>query len=234
MSSLRELADDAGRDKIVKAPKKGLPRILNHEFVDSLGLYVHDLVTLRMMPDNNFARDSYYRFKLSLQEENISMLTPAQFWKYYDFCDKKRPDLKKIFDIEGTRWGEWLDALVHKDNMIVNPLIKGTANKPIVSAGSGKPLHDQNLPTISGSKFSLDDINPKSGLPTKPLKYPGDGDWTYYIEKVKDRFLWVKKNPLKNIAVTDILNSNEPVGVRYCYTPEVALDRLERRGLHYG
>jgi len=85
MSSLRELAEDAGRDKIIKIPKIKKIKIPGFDYVSSLELYVSRSIIKR-----GKGLSQIYK---GLKEKGSKMLTLPMWWKYYDHIVKEKISL---------------------------------------------------------------------------------------------------------------------------------------------
>jgi hypothetical protein len=102
--------------------------------------------------------------KKILEKDGAFMLTPPEFWKYYFYCEKNRPDI--IEDIKSNVCiCEWLDCIADYDRdtgetfLRFRPEIEGDKYK-------GGQIIPWRLGLLVES-FLPEDLDPESGLPVK-------------------------------------------------------------------
>jgi len=154
-STLRQLANDAGSDK---APTGKLPlrsRYPGYEYVPSLRLYVSD--------ETKYEGWAFRRCRELLERDNSSMLSPPEFWEYYDHCKEKRPDI--IEKLKTNDKYEYLDGIYATENSLIAIKPKLLEKKQV---DFSKRAYSYNFP---GSEklmyFSREDVSEKHGQPYK-------------------------------------------------------------------
>jgi len=132
--NLKNIANEIGSNE----PPTGIPKrtpseFLGWEYVPSLKLYVNDEV--------QFKGESF-KYCKDLQKEGISMLSPPQFWQYYDHCKINRPSIIEMLKDRNLNNddNEYLDALFFsQDKLLVI-----------------KPTYENGEPKVSGPMCSFD------------------------------------------------------------------------------
>ena len=158
---LTEIADRLGKEKLdrretinVRNQETGYNGELDgFTYIPSLGFYVAN----RISWDNR----NWYECKERLKERNSFMMTPADFWKYYEHCLENREDI--IEDMKDGFEDEWLDALViDRKHLLVSP--ESTLDLDDGGSYSGGKEYKNCVPVQDGS-FNLNNVSTKTGLP---------------------------------------------------------------------
>ena len=182
-----------------------IPIINGFEYVPSLELYV----CKKLIFHKGY---SWPDWKRSFRKEGKSMLTPEQFWKFYDHCVEKRPRI--ITDIRESNNPELLNAVVSADTG--NPT--SVVNRNIVDGlfmDRAKYVGDH---LYSNGYFNREDVLP-NGMP-KELRQ--EGEFRYHGisgkgERVLMKYSYDNKVGFDfdyNILATS--QANPLVGVRQC------------------
>ena len=100
------------------------------------------------------------------------MLTPAQFWPYYDHCLAYREDIveNSFHDYNGD---EWMDALVLEGILL---LIHPRAGSSYLGAYEAQEKYD--LGAQLEKRFRREQASAQHGLPTH---FDPRGEWDYWI-----------------------------------------------------
>ena len=124
---LINIANRLGQDSLPRdKSKKIIPRIEvqnleGFEHIPELGFYVADEVSM--------LGKCWTDCEQELQERKSWMLTPSQFWIYYDYCvQNKREIVTKSF----RENSEWLDAFLDKEDSLIIRGIKYASINPIL------------------------------------------------------------------------------------------------------
>ena len=159
----------------LKAPtKEDLERILNqkNKSESGNGFNTNDLKNFTYVPELklyvaneiSMLKEKWYSCKKKLKEKGSRMLTPVEFWIYYDYCAKNKPDLFEKF-FKSYCEDEWLDAL-----MITANRCWGSRKKLILGSEvegvtvSGGMIYNKQITKKQG-RFERKDINAETGLP---------------------------------------------------------------------
>jgi len=121
--NLKQIATEIG-SKEPPGRLKLRSRFAGHEYVPSLKLYVKDETTYQGW--------SFKRCRELLEKNNASMLSPPEFWEYYDHCKEKRPDI--IEKLKTNKGHEYLDAIFNVDEslLVIKPELLKTKNVGLV------------------------------------------------------------------------------------------------------
>jgi len=219
---LINLAKDAGSKNPPKAiTKRPSHKFTGWEYVPSIKLYVKDRVDLK--------GESFYLCKELMHERGLSMLSPLEFWEYYDHCKEKRPDMIEMLKDRGlnSNFNEYLDGLlmIPSKKLIIKPKFEDMDDP--VTAGT-RYTYDRPLK----GRFSRKDIG-KHGYPFSTTK---DGEFhlfnpELFVDKGQDKYCpcaLASTRGTKQIAL-EIININHkdnPIddqigGARYCATEEI-------------
>jgi len=165
--NLKTIADQVGSDEVKKAPVK-LWNHPNYEYVPSLDVYVSDHILYKNL--------SFAEAKGRMRAANMFMLTPAQFWKYYDHCEEKRPDIfRQLRSKRDT--DEYLNAILDRKEgeIIINPNPEGKKrNRKIIG-----DRFKFGMSTVAGLIPCLRKHNEKHGYPSS-LGTRGDNTFDFY------------------------------------------------------
>ena len=190
-------------------------------FVSELGLFVADDFTLPPM--------LYRQSRLVLRERGARTLTPAEFWRYYDFCMKERPNILQQAKERGqfeyldavtyTSWereGGGLCLIVHPEILSVKSEYKGgTVYRSVNPEGGEIPICERDDETSKQiGRFRREDVNPDTGL---PRALGGEGEFAYignpYLTPSPVVISWgIEADLTICLSVTD-----SPFLVRECY-----------------
>jgi len=215
--NLKQIAKDIGSKNPPKAiSKRTSPNFLGYEYVPSLKLYVSDRV--------NFKGESFYHCKELIHEKGLSMLSPLEFWQYYDHCKEKRPDMIEKLKDRGLNsdYNEYLDGLFMSPSkkLIIKPKFEDLDDP--VTAGT---RYTYNTPLKGG--FSRNDIG-KHGYPFSSTK---DGEFhlfnrELFVDKGQDKYCPCGLTSVRNkkqiaLEFIDINHHDNPVddmigGARLC------------------
>ena len=96
-----------------KREQERKPKIDGFTYIPELNLYVADEISM--------LGDDWYACKAQLNANGSRMLTPAEFWIYYDYCVKNQPRIVEN-SFKDMNKEEWLDAVVENEReLIVSP-----------------------------------------------------------------------------------------------------------------
>ena len=194
---LTEIANRHGSEKIPEERSSAVD-IEGFTFIPDLGFYVADETS---MHDENL-----YNCLRELDEKRSWMMTPVEFWKYYDFCMKNRMDI--IESVKDWNGGEWLNGIMGD----YERLVVGYGKMRGEAAKEYKVL----VPRSYGG-FDRKDIDPELGLPKVVHKDIHNREWRY---KSPDSFetgicrLWEDCHILS--LASSPRDSYQSVGVREC------------------
>jgi hypothetical protein len=190
--NLRDLARETKNPDLEAAVAKEVP---GFTYIPGLRLYVKD--TPIKLSDKSF-----WTAREAVTQEGGQILTPREFWVYYDYCQSKDKVHELILSHNSF---EWLDAIIpHDDSMIVRPeseSITGKTYKPILIGSGG---------------FERAFVDKESGLPTA-VAGGNDHDLLYHVQfdamyaLTISCFNWLKL--LMKTCLTIIPNA-----VRPCYS----------------
>ena len=133
-----------------------IPRLEGFTFIPSLGFYVADEV--------RYSMHDWHSVKEKLEEVGSFMLTPSQFWEYYEHCAKNRRNIfHNAFENEDR---EHLDAFLtnHGDVYVGSRWDKRFNNRARLIK-SDRTFSQRYL--IESGRFNPVDIDLESGLPDK-------------------------------------------------------------------
>jgi len=147
--NLKNIADQIGSKVLPKDRPVPLHALKDYEYIPALKAYVASKIS--------FEGKSWREHKFSEPFRGFSMLTPREFFIFYDHCKENRPDIiENIKSMEEGRTYEYLSCLLdHKDKKyIIN--LKIDSKKKVVG--------EKIMLTEGGSLFRREDIN-EHGLP---------------------------------------------------------------------
>tara|TARA_Y100000034_G_scaffold136135_1_gene210998 strand:+ start:1636 stop:2292 length:657 start_codon:yes stop_codon:yes gene_type:complete len=133
-------------------------------YVPNLGFYVADRTSWDSI--------NWYKCKEIMKARNSFMLTPADFWKYYDFVSENRVDI--VGDMKESFENEWLDALViDRRHLLVTPEFS-----PGDKSYIGGTEYRESVPLDSGS-FDPINASKETGLPAVFYADEDQGDFLF-------------------------------------------------------
>jgi hypothetical protein len=181
----RETGADVGPDERLKTPD-------GFTYVPILKMMVAD-----NLQDFGY---SWMDIKKKFSEQNIHMLTPEEWWVYYEFCMKERPDLK-----DGFRYSEFLDAIAYEeDEICIAPEYKNGD----VDGGTSFDLQ-----IVEPGYFDPEDIDPVTGLP----KQLTDGAEWYFTGIKYPPVVFIRRSFVLDLDKCGPNGSGGSAGARVCY-----------------
>jgi len=182
--NLRQIADQVGGDVIKKAPHS-IKKITGYEYIPSLKLYVSEEIP-------SWSRKmSWLECKKNNEEYERFMLSPSMFWKFYDHCKEKRPDI--IENLKEREDGEYLDSLLFTEKLTMISNVK---------LGSLTGTDFEYRP-IDGGNFNRDYISDKHGYPLKTNKVKGE--FKYRTPRINGIVPCVLTNTINRNPLIDII-----------------------------
>jgi len=191
--NLKQIAEDVGGDEINKAP---MPYIDGYEYISKIGFYVSDKLTM--------IGYSWRKCYDGLHEKGSIMLTPEQWWKYYNYCESVRPDI-----FNGLETYEFVDVIAYKE-------IDSTIME--INSLTGKETKTLKGPVTKELLFNLDDLDEKTGLPKQSNE---EGKWlVHQPNPSKTSVLRIQPN-FKNLYFDKTMHEKgTDTGVRECMRPK--------------
>jgi len=152
-SNLINLANDAGSETAPTGKLQLRSRYQGYEYVPSLKLYVSDKLA--------YEGRAFISVRRQLEKHGSSILSPLEFWEYYDYCKEKRPDI--IEKLKTSFRYEYLDAIFNTDHQAIIIKPEFTKNREI---NLSKRTYDCFIPKDT-HYFSRGDVSELHGYPDK-------------------------------------------------------------------
>jgi hypothetical protein len=175
-------------------------------FVPELGSYVSDNITMY--------NATFIEIKKTAEQLGAFLLTPAQWWGFYDYCIIHRNDVYHT-SIINPEYQEYLDAYVEDDieSMVVESHVAG--DKLV-----GRKI-DKCLPRQVGG-FNRADVNPWTGIPEKVYpKNDCDFDYVPYLFEHKTVLVRSYFDKKINFAFNGGFDLRRiDLGARFCFKHE--------------
>jgi hypothetical protein len=169
----------------------------NTIYVPSIDLYVSENLEMEM--------GRFWEIRKKMKEIGARMLTLAEWWEFYDFCEQHRPDL---IDFQKS---EWLNLYF-------------TEKKAAYEIGPGTVAKSERIITLPqrDGNFYREDTIPETGIPGL---YKTDGNWHFCLPFGRDKVLTRNSFKSPHLGTEEggeffFLSAREShmnVGVRLCY-----------------
>jgi hypothetical protein len=189
--NLERLARETGADV---GPDERLKEKAGMVFVDELGFWVSKNIT--------YCDHSYLSCKTIAEELGAKILTPAEWWIFYDKC--------KSLIQPGMH--EWLDAIVLQgEHLVVAPDEIDPENYLLYKGGT-----QFHVPHLRGNgRFDREDIDASYGM---PAKLTVSGLYEYVVDNILIAAGLYTSNTLgaRKIKQARMSNSGSKIGVRLC------------------
>jgi hypothetical protein len=190
--NLRDLANQTKNPEVSLDAKPS-----NTIYVPSIDLYVSENIEMQAV--------GFWDAREKLKEIGARILTPAQWWKFYDYCEQNCPDLIEDFEID---LGEWLNLYVSNEQKVAYEIAPDSVSK------MQKKIYLPN----EAADFNREHINSETGMPDA---FTSGGDW-YFSMSGADTALarccfQHQVNTKGEFVFLDVKESHMYVGVRLCY-----------------
>jgi len=215
--NLKNIADAVGADKVVNAPHIPKPVIEGFDYVDTLGFYVAQGLTISktMIPVPD-AKD-WYTVKREVERINAFLLTPAQMWLYWDYCS-----FNNLNDLSFSK-KEWMDAIVEGNDLIVNSKI----NDKEYTGGR----RYKNVVPKEARTFGRGDVSNKTGMPLLNRKTYRKSRAKYKLER-KDVYpsVTIIRNPQMTFNIDQWpAEMYDDIYARECITEENMRKKMKNK-----
>ncbi len=181
-------------EDLLHPKKKGEEKPVSFTYVPELNLSVADEVSM--------FRKGWYESKLELQKRGSRMLTPAEFWTYYSYCTKNKPEILEK-SLHNFLQDEWLDAFVENKKVVIGPHVNfDQENQKGYTCSGGTTYSEIFLP--EKGRFDFTDIHAGTGTPSS-LK--SNGAFSY----LPTTLLWEERHIFYKLIKNDELENKRIV-----------------------
>jgi len=213
--NLKQIANQVGSNKPPRdIPKRTFTKNDGWEYIPSLNLYVSDAVV-------NKGKSFLTCNKMTTLGKSL-MLTPPQFWEYYDHCVDNRPDIIEKLKRDTN---EYLNGVYTVDGSLLALNLKYNPDSKTLSAPKIKNIHEYSYPP-PGRYFLREGIG-KHGYPINFIQ--GKTEFLHFLHELTKKMCpcILSSTPGKSIGIgfLDEEYENDPVnnkvgGYRPCLTEE--------------
>ncbi len=168
-------------EELLNPPKKEIKRKEGFMYIPKLRLWVADEVSM--------GGENWHGCNYILHKKGSQMLTPAEFWIYYDYCAENREDIIRELKLNSKK-EEWLNAIVNgKNELVINPYTGGGMwNYTGGDTYDDYPLKYLKQPQYRISNhetkyFERKDVHPKTGL---PMRLGEKGEYIFWCNEERN------------------------------------------------